>query len=231
MRNYLAIIFTFLFFCNIYAQNDWELVWSMHQKTISGAGKIFRYGNSKSRIDTDEDGWGEFICAYTDLDSNFILMYEAAGNDTFDLVWYWKYPVPANTFAGIVVGDMDNNGVVEIITTMPSVPSPEPNPPRLWVFEWSGVAGENKYGNYTGDSPDPTTSWNFDLDDYTDFRPYSLNIEDIDKDDDNELIVGVRAGTHGREVLVASYIGSFASIGTWDIELILSSNLADRITV
>ena len=219
MRIYLATIFTFLLFCNIYAQNDWELVWSMHQKPFQAPEKSSDMAIVKAGFDTDEDGWGEFICAYTDLDSNFILMYEAAGNDTFDLVWYWKYPVPANSFAGIVVGDMDNNGVVEIITTMPSrLTLDVKNPPRLWVFEWNGVEGENKYGNYTGDSFEPTNSWNFNLADLVDFRPYSLNIEDIDKDGDNELIVGVREGSRGREVIVASYIGSFAGIGSWHIE-------------
>ena len=174
----------------------------------------------KAGFDTDEDGWGEFICAYTDLDSNFVLMYEASADDVYDLVWWWKYPVDANTFAGIAVGDLDMNGTVEIITSMPAVAGAagDANPPRLWVFEWSGVQGENRYGDYSTGSPEPHASWNFDVDDNIDIRPYSLLVEDVDSDGENELIVGIRAGTNGREVIVASVSGEFGLLFNWVVE-------------
>ena len=75
----------------------------------------------KAGFDTDQDGWGEFLCAWTDLDSNYTLMYEATGDNTYELVWSFLHPVPANTFAGIVVGDIDNNDIVEIIITSPYI--------------------------------------------------------------------------------------------------------------
>jgi hypothetical protein len=93
---------------------------------------------------------------------------------------------------------------------------------RLWVFEWNGVQGENKYGIYTGDTFTPTNQWNFSLADGNDFRPYSLTIEDIDNDSKNELIVGVRQssslGASTREVIVASVLGSFSGFASWQIE-------------
>ncbi len=220
-KSLLALLF--FFSISLFAQNNWNLVWSLNQLPFRSPEVSSEMAIVKAGFDTDEDGWGEFICAYTDnLDSNFILMYEATGDDTYELVWYWNYPILANTFAGIVVGDMDNNGVVEIITTMPSVISPDPNPMRLWVFEWNGVQGENRYGRYTGDTFTPTNQWNFSLADGNDFRPYSLTIEDIDNDSQNELIVGVRQstsqGSGTREVLVASVTGLFAGFGSWQIE-------------
>ncbi len=109
---------------------------------------------------------------------------------------------------------MDNNGVVEIITTLPSdVHQGDPNPPRSWVFEWNGIVGENKYGKYTegSDMPDPTTVWNYGLPDNTDFRHYSLTVKDIDNDGTNELITGIRKRDSGREVNVSSVSGQFGA--------------------
>lgn len=214
------LFFTFLFFltANLFAQNQWNLVWKMEQMPFQPPQEASEMAIVKAGFDTDQDGWGEFLCAYTDKENNYLLMYEANADNSYDTVWYFRYPVPANSFAGITIGDIDNNGKVDIITTMPSQVSVDPNPPRLWVFEWNGVVGENKYGDYTTGSMQPTNSWNFDLPNSTDFRPYSLTIEDIDGDSENELIVGVRQGGRGREVLVCSVAGELSGFGSWVIE-------------
>jgi len=215
MNKFLLVIFALFLISGAYAQS-WDVSWNLGDLPYQpGANDV---SIVKAGFDTDEDGWGEFICAYSDLDSNYILMYEASADDVYDLVWSWQYPVAANTFPGIVVGDLDGNGVVEIITTMPSV-ADGTNPPRLWVFEWNGVTGENKYGSYSGSDFVPHSSWNFDVAVSTDYRPYSLTIEDIDGDATNELIVGVRSGTNDREVLVANVSGTFITgFVAWNIE-------------
>lgn len=212
------ILFLFLFTQLLFAQNNWELVWKLGAMPFQTTNDGSEMAIVKAGLDTDQDGWGEFLCAYTDKDSNYITMFEATGDNTYELVWSWLYPVSSNSFAGITVGDLDNNGVVEIITTLPSLTSPDANPPRLWVFEWNGVVGENKYGRYNGDEVGPTNVWNFDLPNDTDFRPYSLTIEDIDNDGKNELVTGVRMGGRGREVMVSSVTGQFQAFGVWQIE-------------
>ena len=218
MRRFIFVLF-FLFASNLLSQSQWSLVWKMDQMPFQAPQESSEMAIVKAGFDTDQDGWGEFLCAYTDLGENYLLMYEANENNSYDTVWYFRYPVPANTFAGIAVGDIDNNGKVDIVTTMPSVFSiADPNPPRLWVFEWNGVIGENKYGDYSSGTMQPTNAWNFDLPNNTDFRPYSLTIEDIDNDSINELVVGVRMGGRGREVLVASVAGELSGFGSWVIE-------------
>ena len=218
MRRFIFVLFL-LFASNLLSQSQWSLVWKMDQMPFQAPQESSEMAIVKAGFDTDQDGWGEFLCAYTDLGENYLLMYEANENNSYDTVWYFRYPVPANTFAGIAVGDIDNNGKVDIVTTMPSVFSiADPNPPRLWVFEWNGVIGENKYGDYSSGTMQPTNAWNFDLPNNTDFRPYSLTIEDIDNDSINELVVGVRMGGRGREVLVASVAGELSGFGSWVIE-------------
>ncbi|MCP5060850.1 MAG: VCBS repeat-containing protein, partial [Ignavibacteriae bacterium] len=200
------------------AQNNWDVVWTMDEKPFLDPKTDSEIAIVKAGFDTDEDGWGEFLCAWTDKEFNYLLMYEASADNTYDLVWYWEYPVPSNTFAGIAVGDFDNNGLTEIVTTVPTVVNND-SPKRLWVFEWNGVQGENKYGK--GDelgSITATNSWNFGLPVGIDFRPYGLTIEDIDNDGKNELIVGVRMGDRGREIVIVRATGNLSAFGTFETE-------------
>lgn len=219
MKKFFTVFIFFFLISNSYPQNTWNFVWNLPQLPFQEPQVASEMAIVKAGFDTDEDGKGEFLCAYTDLEENYLMMYEASGDNTYDLVWYWKYPIPANSFAGIAVGDIDNNGVVDILTTMPSIADgSDPNPPRLWVFQWNEVQGENKYGVYTDTAFVPNNSWNFDLPDNTDFRPYSMQIEDIDNDGKNDLVAGVRSGDRGGEVIVASFNGELNGFGAWDIK-------------
>ena len=180
--------------------------------------EVSEVATTKSGFDTDNDGKGEFISSYTDKDSNYVFMYEATGNDTYELVWFFKMPVAGATYIGIAVGDLDNNNKPEIVVAYPSYSDIIPLPPRLWVFEWNGVQGENKYGNYVQGISEPHMSYDFALTSAIDFRPYSMTIEDVDSDGHNEIIVGIRQGGRGREVLVLSVAGEVSGFGTIDIE-------------
>jgi len=156
------------------------MVWKMDQMPFQAPQVESQMAIVKAGFDTDQDGWGEFLCAYTDMPAstgNYLLMYEANADNSYDTVWYFKYPFTGATFAGIAVGDIDNNHKVDIVTTMPTTFTlANPSPPRLWVFEWNGVVGENKYGDYTSGTMEPTNAWNFDLPNNIDFRPYGLTI-------------------------------------------------------
>lgn len=186
MKIALISILSLTLTISFFPQNQWNLVWKMNQMPFQPPQTASEMAIVKAGFDTDQDGWGEFLCAYTDLGENYLLMYEANANNSYDTVWYFRYPLSANSFAGIAVGDIDNNNKVDIITTMPTVVNAaNPSPPRLWVFEWSGVIGQNKYGNYTSGTMQPTNEWNFELPNNIDFRPYSLTIEDIDNDSFN----------------------------------------------
>jgi hypothetical protein len=213
----------------------WTPVWKMTQSPYLTLQDITEMGTVKAGFDTDQDGWGELICSWTDLDTNAIMIYEANGDNSYQLVWSWNFLVDgtlynasiANTYAQFAVGDVNNNGVVDIVVTLPTVVGPGPlppvpNPPRVWFFEWNGVVGENHYGFYnsTTKTYDPSGSWNFNAPDNYDLRPYSLEITDIDNDGANELITGIRAAGAGsdRGVIVSSVTGDFGSFVFYDVE-------------
>ncbi|MBK8947134.1 MAG: T9SS type A sorting domain-containing protein [Ignavibacteriae bacterium] len=216
MKKYTVLIL-FVLSISIYSQSNWDVVWSLAEKPFLGSGAASEISIVKAGFDTDQDGWGEFMCGWTDLERNFVLMYEATADNTYDLVWYWEFPVSVNTFPGIAVGDLDNSGKVDIVITLPTVAADD-SPPRLWFFEWNGVTGENKYGKGDLGSVTAHKSWNFNLDNGLDFRPFGLTIEDIDKDGKNELICGVRMGDRGREIFVVSATGALTGFGSFKIE-------------
>ncbi|HRI47701.1 MAG TPA: FG-GAP-like repeat-containing protein [Ignavibacteriaceae bacterium] len=218
MKKLLSLCVMLFLALNLSAQTNYQHVWSLNQLPFQVANAPSEMAMVKAGFDTDNDGKGEFICSYTDLDTNHVMMYEATGDNTYELVWSWALPVPVNSFASFAVGDLDGNGLPEIIVTAASRTSPNPNPPRLWVFEWTGVQGENKYGSYANVPMQPSAEWNFNVEDNLDFRPYSLIVDDIDNDGQNELVVGVRQGGRGREVLVVSVVGNFDGFASFDIE-------------
>lgn len=218
MKRIQSLLLVLLFSISIFSQNNWDLIWTLDQKPFIEGKTDSEMAIVKAGYDTDQDGWGEFLCAWTDKENNYILMYEASADNTYDLVWYWQYSVASNSFAGIEIGDFDQNGKVEIITTVPTVVTGG-SPDRIWFFEWSGNVGENLYGQGELGSIAPTRSWNFDVEDDTDFRPYGITMDDIDNDGDNELIVGVRMGGRGREVIVFSITGGeLFGFGAFKIE-------------
>jgi hypothetical protein len=220
MKKIFITLLIGLFFKTLFSQtSNYQLSWKLSQLPFMQPQVASEVAIVKAGFDTDKDGKKEFLIAWTDMEENYIVMFENNGNDTYDTVWSWKYPVPSNTFAGIAISDLDGNGKEEIVTTLPSRTSINPNPPRIWVFEWNGVVGENKYGIYTQNSgPSPHLEWNFDLPNNTDFRPYSLTAEDVDNDGIQELVVGVRQGGREREVLVCSLVGDVNGFSSWVIE-------------
>ncbi|MBI9072540.1 MAG: T9SS type A sorting domain-containing protein [Melioribacteraceae bacterium] len=224
MKKILLFSFVLILSNFITAQEEWNVAWKMLQKPFMYEGIGSEMSIVKAGFDTDQDGKGEFLCAWTDLDSNYTLMYEANGDDTYELVWHWKHPVSTNSFAMVEVGDVDNNGVVDLVFALPSaVSGDDPNPLRLWAYTWTGVVGENEYGIVSGFNPGPTSYWNFDLEDNVDFRPYSLIIEDIDSDGKNELIVGQRNSSENIHVLVCS-VDEFNFFSVWKVEYEYSYN-------
>ncbi|MBK8944612.1 MAG: T9SS type A sorting domain-containing protein [Ignavibacteriae bacterium] len=220
MKSIFTIIFIVVFSVSSFSQ-QWNKVWTMQQMPFQPEDITSEMTKVLAGLDTDEDGFGEFLCGNSDLEKNHILMYEATGDNSYELVWSYEYPVAGTGWFGVAVGDIDNNGKVDIVLGWPSdVNAGDVNPPRIFTFEWSGVTGENIYGKKNTDGTFRAThQTNFDLPDNMEWNPYSMIIEDIDKDNVNELIIGIRSGGREREVLVASVSGgTLSGFGKYVIE-------------
>ncbi len=220
MKNIFLLISILLISTNLFAQTVWNEVWNLQQVPFQVENSVSEYAKVISGFDTDEDGWGEFITGYTDLATNYVFMYEATGDNTYEMVWYFEFPLAADSYFAVAVGDADNNGIVDIAIGYPAVVTAEnPNPPRVFFFTWNGVQGENKYGRDQGDGIFKSSSeTHFDVPDNTPWRPYSMLIEDVDKDGANEVVIGIRSGGRDREVLVASAVGDPSGFGSWGVE-------------
>ncbi len=184
--------------------------------------------NIKYVGDTDQDNLGEFVFLTTNGDSCHFIMYEAVEDDSFEIVFTFPFhPVWNDYFrdwTAITVGDMNNDGVVEILVGLPVEMRSgvsDVNPPRIAVFEWNGTIGENIYGKNNGS--EPNAYWNFNVGDNYSFVPFQFTLDDIDNDGDIELIADIR---DPKAVYVVSqrYPWDFA---IWDIEWYITNDLSD----
>ncbi len=184
--------------------------------------------NIKYVGDTDQDGKGEFCFLTTNGDSCYFMLYEATGNDSYDLVFTFPFtPVWNSLFrdwTAIVAGDLNGNGVVEIIVGLPVDMTgfvADHNPPRLVVFEWTGTVGENMYGFDNGTNPN--AYWNFDVPDDFSIVPFGFTLDDIDNDGTTELIADFR---EPKAVYVISQTESW-DFPFWRIEWYLTNSSGD----
>lgn len=178
--------------------------------------------------DTDEDGKGEFAFITTNGDSCHFVVYEGTADNTYEIVYnYPIIPVPNGLFrdwSAIAVGDLNGNGVVEIIVGMPvdmTGAITDHNPPRLAIFEWNGTVGENVYGFDGG--VNPSAVWTFDVADDYSIVPFAFEVVDIDNDGTMELIAQMR---EPKAVYVVSQTDSW-DFPTWNIEWYITNDTND----
>ncbi|HAB53111.1 MAG: hypothetical protein A2315_12695 [Ignavibacteria bacterium RIFOXYB2_FULL_35_12] len=89
MKRMLLFSLFLLLSINLLSQNSWNLVWKMEQMPFQVPQEASEMAIVKAGFDTDQDGWGEFLCAYTDmpaLTGNYLLMYEANADNSYDTV-------------------------------------------------------------------------------------------------------------------------------------------------
>jgi len=178
--------------------------------------------------DTDQDGMGEFAFITTNGDSCHFVVYEATGDNTYEIVYLYPIiPVPNGLFrdwSAVTVGDLNGNGLVEIIVGFPVDMTGnvvDHNPPRMAVFEWNGVNGQNVYGYDNG--VNPSAVWNFNVADDYSIVPFAFEVTDIDKDGTMELIAQMR---EPKAVYVISQTDSW-DFPNWNIEWYITNDTND----
>jgi len=178
--------------------------WSDHSTaildSISGAKYVL------AGVDVDQDGKQEMILpidygVLNGIPTRQIACFENVGNDDYELAWSYTFPgEAAGELTQPAVGDLDADGVLEILAIHVQPDGVNPALPNFYVFE---CQGDNNYGAA------PTVAW--DLDDNRRNNIRCAAAYDLDNDGKMEVIL-----TDNKGPMVAS-VSDF-TIPNWTIE-------------
>jgi len=159
--------------------------------------------------DVDEDGLYEIIVTDHD-DGGRVHVYEVAADDSLE--WVWSSPgtnLTNATCRAVHTGDMDNDGIGEIIFVIDDGTYDSTYEGGVHVYEWDGVT-DNGYGSAPVSiyKPHPTHE--------AAFRAEDFDIGDLDGDGENELITVDNTSPNDQDGLfILSVDGTFETTHTW----------------
>ena len=188
------------------AETDVQLTWDSGDATVTD---IVSSKNVCADVDLDQDGKREFILPVMypegEINKRSIYVFEAQGNDDYDMVWTYQFPTEADGFVTVDVSDLDGDGKQEILaihTAKTEVAAPE-----IYIFEWDGT--DNGYGTA------PTITWDLRTPaDRENVR--EVKAADVDADGQQELVL-VNAGSNPG-IMVASVSGFDSPVWTVEYE-------------
>ena len=171
--------------------NTFQLVWT--DPLVDPAGGPDgndRCEDSLAGVDLDGDGKGEVLALvrHNTYDGGHLLIYEAQGDDNYQLVWDYRGLPSTNGIDNpnaIDVGDLDQNGRMEIYLAVSATTDSDPT---LYVFEYTGT--DNNYGS----APIYTRTMAAEYDNLTEV----VYDDDLDGDGDPELII---TNTHDNDAI------------------------------
>jgi hypothetical protein len=164
-------------------------------------------GNYLLNVDFDGDGAMDLFIVNHDWTGDAtewtprIYKYELTGDNTWELVWQASldYIYRQNSWPGLTSGDLDGDGLKEIIWAPTEYVDAvqAPNPDRLIVFEQKADAGDT-LGVFDGeDNFMPNSAWTISSEDNDAVRPRRMFVQDMDGDDTLEVIFSDRRATTG----------------------------------
>jgi len=137
------------------------------------------------------------VTNYNDL--GHVHVFTNAGNDSLQLVW----TSPRLTTGGsgstpryVMFGDLDNDGLVEIIF--------QSNSNGILIFEWDGIPGSYNFGTL------PSQVIGSDYLVNTTGNCEYMGISDVDGDNENELLVAYNASSNATDIYY-----SISATGNW----------------
>jgi len=166
-----------------------------------------------AHVGTDLDGDGKYEIIVTDYDPCGVNVYEVVADDSLEWVWSSATAVGVAYIRQVHTGDMDNDGIGEIIFvgTDTSGYNPLTYEGGIHVYEWDGVIGSDNYGAAPASiyKPNPTHQERFRAEDFA--------IGDVDGDGKNELVtVDYTYPTITQQGLyILSVNGTFEGAHTW----------------
>ena len=210
MKIVLTILTVFVLSFALIAQDHFDrtAVLPAQPKDIGG------FGNIISGVDIDGDGLLEIYAVNDDWHDQLgldlkprIYKYEQDGNGGWQIVWNAEMPFNfQNTWPAFEVGDLDNDGKMEIVWGPVNNfgGGSNANPERIVVFETPGD-GTDVMGIDNGDGTfSPNAQWTIETVDNTEYRPFRWMITDIDNDGTSEIVTASRRGENRARIFSVS---------------------------
>lgn len=172
-----------------------------------------------SELDLDRDGKKEFLVtsAWSGVYFNTAYLYEASGNNAYQLIWSYSFYPYANDYSAVAVSDLDGNGRQEILCLIDPYDSTYHG---FYVFEWDGT--DNGFPLL------PTATWDFNLPGAFD-EGAAIIAGDFDNDGRNEVAVSLierYAIPKSRFMIFSLGAGSSFTSPAWNIEYVDTTTFA-----
>ncbi len=134
-----------------------------------------------SELDLDRDGKKEFLVtsAWSGGYFNGVYLYEASGNNSYQLVWSYSFYPYSNDYSAVAISDLDGNGREEILCLVDPYDSTYHG---FYVFEWNGTDN--------GFPAAPTATWDMNLPGAFD-EGTAIIAGDFDNDGRHEVAVSI----------------------------------------
>ncbi|MCK4273148.1 VCBS repeat-containing protein, partial [bacterium] len=178
---------------------------------------IFQFAYSHADSDPNADSAVRGVCAGSDLDQDgkyeiiitdydnggMVHVYEVVANDSIEHVWSSAGSNGTTNCRQVHTGDMDNDGIGEIIFVTGDGTWSATYEGGIHVYEWDGIT-DNGYGAAAASiyKPNPTHQERFRTEDFT--------IGDVDGDGENELVTCDNTLTAAQDGLyILSVTGDF----------------------
>ncbi len=164
-----------------------------------------------SGLDLDRDSKKEFLVtsAWSGIYHNSVYLYEAAGNNNYELIWSYSFYPYTNDYSAVTVGDLDGNGRQEILCLIDPYDSTYHG---FYVFEWNG--------SDNGFPAVPTATWNLNLPGAFD-EGTAIIAADCDNDSRDEVAVSLIERfsiPKSRFMIFSLAVGSTFTNPVWNIE-------------
>jgi hypothetical protein len=158
--------------------------------------------------DLDQDGLYEIII--TDYDSSgMVHVYEVVGDNSITHVWSSAGSQETSNCRQVHTGDMDNDGIGEIIFIPGDGTWSATYEGGIHVYEWDGMT-DNGYGTAAASIYKPNAA------NQNRFRAEGFDIGDVDGDGENELMIVDNTTVNANDGLfILSVDGDFQGAHTW----------------
>ena len=173
--------------------NNFEMSWSVDFDVFHGHGKGFA---ALGGFDLDKDGFKEFMVfdkyiSFTSYDA--ILLFEANGDNSFELVWEIQYQQEQGDDEGhgIAIADLDEDGNEEVLVAAEDA---------IYIYEWDGDTFESGGGL----PQEPTTIFYPIPDPSGRAMIRQLRVVNVDDDPEKELVMGYWNRVGGLYMAIAS---------------------------